>query len=712
MSKRAGTIVTLDELIDEVGVDAARFTLLSSSNDSAMNFDIEVVKQQTMENPVYYVQYGHARIASILRKAAERGVELRPIEDAELSLLVTDAELALLRALADAPAVIAKAAACGARRTASRTPRRIWPAAFHRFYTECRVLSEDPALTQARLWLCAGYEAGAREPARAPRASPRPRRWNGRMTEAAASRARPSLGPRRRPGPRRRGVRARRADGRRGRRPRSSPTGSAPRSWWSTRTTCVRGVAAAAADRRPRALRGEGVHGARRDPRSRWRKGWTCWPPTGGEVEACLRAGAPAGRIVLHGNNKSDEELALAVGARLALVVADGPDELRAPGRGRARVGAGAGRAPARGPRRGGAHARGDRHGSRGIEVRHAARRRPSTRCGRAAPSPRSGSKACRRTSARRCQQAESYVRALDTLVDLAARVRAEAGAEVPDARRRRGLRGHLRGRGGAGAGGRWRTVLATRLRERCAERRDCRFRRWSSSRVAALVAEPRPHPLPRGRDEARRRARTLVAVDGGMSDNLRPMLYDARFTVAAGGAAHARVRQGASPSWASTASRATSSPRAWRCRRTSRRGDLLAFAATGAYTYALASAYNRVGRPAVVAVRAGRATPWLRREDAADMDRLELAAPRHAPRRSTLPRRHHGPGGARARTPSPFLDFWTAVVAEGRYVRSERVAHPAARLPPPVPQALDRPRGADRGGGGRPRRRPSLHPA
>ena len=69
MSKRAGTFISLDELIDEVGADAARFTLLSFSGDSAMNFDIETVKRQSMDNPVYYVQYGHARIASILRKA-------------------------------------------------------------------------------------------------------------------------------------------------------------------------------------------------------------------------------------------------------------------------------------------------------------------------------------------------------------------------------------------------------------------------------------------------------------------------------------------------------------------------------------------------------------------------------------------------------------------------------------------------------------------
>jgi arginyl-tRNA synthetase len=153
MSTRAGAFITLDELIDEVGTDAARFTLLQFSNDSAVNFDIEVVKQQTMENPVYYVQYGHARIASILRKAAERGVAMGSVDAAELGLLRTDAEAELLRSLADIPGVIAGAAR-------QRAPHRLTHAAldlagrFHRFYTECPVLSEDPALTQARLWLC------------------------------------------------------------------------------------------------------------------------------------------------------------------------------------------------------------------------------------------------------------------------------------------------------------------------------------------------------------------------------------------------------------------------------------------------------------------------------------------------------------------------------------------------------------------------------
>jgi len=155
MSKRAGTFVSLDELIDEVGTDAARFHLLMFSNDVTMKFDIEAVKRQTMENPVYYVQYGHARIASILRRAAERGVEIRPIEEADLSRLEDEAELDVLRALADVPSQITSAAEI-------RGPHRLTHAAqdlaarFHRFYTECPVLSDDPELTQARLWLCRG----------------------------------------------------------------------------------------------------------------------------------------------------------------------------------------------------------------------------------------------------------------------------------------------------------------------------------------------------------------------------------------------------------------------------------------------------------------------------------------------------------------------------------------------------------------------------
>ena len=155
MSKRAGTFVTLDQLISEVGTDAARFHLLMFGSDAAMSFDIEAVKRQSLENPVYYVQYGHARIASILRKASERGVEPRSIAETDLSVLRSEPELDVLRAIAYVPEQIAAAAEF-------RAPHRLTHAAqdlaarFHRFYTECPVLSDDAELTQARLWLCRG----------------------------------------------------------------------------------------------------------------------------------------------------------------------------------------------------------------------------------------------------------------------------------------------------------------------------------------------------------------------------------------------------------------------------------------------------------------------------------------------------------------------------------------------------------------------------
>jgi arginyl-tRNA synthetase len=153
MSKRAGTFVSLDQLIDEVGADAARFHLLLFSNDHTMRFDIEEVARQSMENPVYYVQYGHARIAAIIRKAEDSGILSKPVEEVDLALLTHGAEADLLRALADVPGALARAAEL-------RAPHRIAHLAqdlagrFHRFYTECRVVGDDAELTQARLWLC------------------------------------------------------------------------------------------------------------------------------------------------------------------------------------------------------------------------------------------------------------------------------------------------------------------------------------------------------------------------------------------------------------------------------------------------------------------------------------------------------------------------------------------------------------------------------
>jgi len=152
MSKRAGDYITLDELLDEVGVDAARYTLLTRSSDSGIDFDIELVTRQTMDNPVYYVQYAHARIASLLRVAREQGVSLRPWREVNPQELTQEAELDLLRKLAEFPEVVALAAEALAPHRLTRFAEEV-AAQFHRFYTECRVITDDEPLTQARLWL-------------------------------------------------------------------------------------------------------------------------------------------------------------------------------------------------------------------------------------------------------------------------------------------------------------------------------------------------------------------------------------------------------------------------------------------------------------------------------------------------------------------------------------------------------------------------------
>ena len=117
------------------------------SNDSTMSFDIEVVQRQSMDNPVYYVQYAHARIASILAKAQREGVAQKPVEEADLSLLAHEAELDLLRTIAELPGRSRAAAELRAPHRLSLAAQEL-AARFHRFYTECRVVSDDAALTR------------------------------------------------------------------------------------------------------------------------------------------------------------------------------------------------------------------------------------------------------------------------------------------------------------------------------------------------------------------------------------------------------------------------------------------------------------------------------------------------------------------------------------------------------------------------------------
>jgi arginyl-tRNA synthetase len=152
LSKRAGTQVDLREVMDDIGPDAVRFFLLARTADSQMDLDLDLARQQSDENPVYYVQYGHARIASVLRYAAEQG---HTDAGADISLLTHPAELALIRKMLELPEVVGLAAENLAPHHLTHYAQDL-AAAFHAFYRDCRVVSSDPAdaaLTRARLRL-------------------------------------------------------------------------------------------------------------------------------------------------------------------------------------------------------------------------------------------------------------------------------------------------------------------------------------------------------------------------------------------------------------------------------------------------------------------------------------------------------------------------------------------------------------------------------
>ena len=157
LSKRAGAIVTLEDLVDEVGVDAARYTLIRYPADSPLTMDLDLLVQRTNENPVYYVQYAHARISSVLRNAADLGIDWRG-SDFDPGLLSHERESALLGVLAEFPRIIATAAELREPHRVSRYLEEV-ATAYHKFYDSCRVLpradEELEPLHIARLWLCA-----------------------------------------------------------------------------------------------------------------------------------------------------------------------------------------------------------------------------------------------------------------------------------------------------------------------------------------------------------------------------------------------------------------------------------------------------------------------------------------------------------------------------------------------------------------------------
>jgi arginyl-tRNA synthetase len=150
ISKRSGDIITLREVVDEVGADACRFFFLSRSADSQMDFDLELAKKQSADNPVYYVQYAHARIASILRLAQERGIDFH---DGDVSLLTTEPELSLIRKMLLLPEIIEVIASTLGPHHLAYYAQEL-AAVFHGFYTQCRVVSRhDEVLSKARLKL-------------------------------------------------------------------------------------------------------------------------------------------------------------------------------------------------------------------------------------------------------------------------------------------------------------------------------------------------------------------------------------------------------------------------------------------------------------------------------------------------------------------------------------------------------------------------------
>lgn len=155
MSTRKANFITVDELLDEVGVDAARFFFMMRKPDSQLEFDLDLATKESQENPVYYVQYAHARVCSILRQAVEKGVALPTTADTDLSLLVEPEELGLLKQMGSFPTLIESCAM-------DLEPYRVifylmeLAGLFHSYYNKHKVISDDGALSRSRLCLISG----------------------------------------------------------------------------------------------------------------------------------------------------------------------------------------------------------------------------------------------------------------------------------------------------------------------------------------------------------------------------------------------------------------------------------------------------------------------------------------------------------------------------------------------------------------------------
>jgi diaminopimelate decarboxylase len=389
---------------------------------------------------------------------------------------------------------------------------------------------------------------------------------------------------------------------------------------------------------------------------------------TGGEVQACLRAGAPVSRVVFHGNAKSDEELALAVDAGVGLVISDGLDELQ-------RLDWFAREAGCVQPVLLRVVPEVEVRTHESIETGHDASKFGTALSAapdalrRAATMPGLRLDGLHAHVGSQILDAEPYLRTLDVLMDLAARLHDETGLPMSTIDVGGGFAVRYVDEGPLSPetlGG----TLGDRLSASAAK---------LGMPAPTLVVEPGRWLLANAgvtlyRVVAAKTVagdRRLLAVDGGMSDNVRPALYDVAHTVALAGPSRATEPQDTFTVVGRHCESGDTLAGQVRLPASAGPGELLAFAATGAYTYSLASTYNRVGRPAVIATRDGSVTPWLRREDAADLDRLEIPAARSAsaPAIDGITVRPARPADARS-----YLTFWTVIVEEAGHVRTERV--------------------------------------
>ena len=390
---------------------------------------------------------------------------------------------------------------------------------------------------------------------------------------------------------------------------------------------------------------------------------------TGGELEACLRAGARGGAIAMHGNNKSLQELELAVATGVDLVVADNAEELQRldavarravrPMPVLLRVSPGVSGHTHRYVDTGGAESKFGTPVQGGLAL-EAARVAVSL--------PGIEFRGLHAHVGSQLLDASTFLAEADVLLDLAAEIRDLTGVEVRVLDLGGGFGATYTDEAPPGPGDIAGPLLA-HVREGAASR-GLPQPEVVVEPGRALVANAILTLYRVGTIKRTPSGRTLAAVDGGMSDNIRPALYGARYTLALAGRA-----PGADPVPVTVVGKHCESgdvlAEGVSLPADLTAGDLLAVATTGAYTYSMASNYNRVGRPAVVGVRDGEARLLLRREDSSDLDRLEVSSPEEPEPRP--------PDGVVVRPARPgdaasYLKMWAAVVAEGRWVRTESV--------------------------------------